>query len=262
MKAFAVIAFAVFLGSTSAQAAFNNDELSAIAAEPAPGARLPFGLRFTEEDGRSLTLGEALHDKPGIVIFADYTCHTLCGPILNFAAAGLEKTGLRPGVDYRVLVLGLDPKDGLDAARTMRAAHIPAEDPLSAATVFLTGSANAVTAATAALGYHYRYDSEHDQFAHPAAVYVTSREGVVTRVLSGIGLDGADLRLALVDAGEGTVGTFGDRIRLLCYGYDPVHGIYTERITYILELAAAATLLILAAGLWRLQSAARRRPAS
>ena len=65
-------------------------------------------------------------------------------------------------------------------------------------------------------------------------------------MLSPLGLDGGDLRLALVDAGEGAVGTFADRFRLLCYGYDPARGIYTARITLLLEIAAGAD----AAGSW------------
>src|SRR5262249_6335694 len=159
--------------------------------------------------------------------FADYTCHTLCGPILDFAAAGLDHSGLQPGADYRLVVIGLDPKDGRDAARTMRHDHLGGA--LAQSAVFLIGSDATVHAATDALGYRSAYDAEHDQFAHPAAAYVLDAQGRVTRVLSGLGLSGTDMRLALVAAGNGHTGTLGDRIRLLCYGYDSVRGIYTER---------------------------------
>jgi protein SCO1/2 len=184
-----------------------------------------------------------------VLIFADYTCRTLCGPIVSFAAAGLAQSGLRPGADYRLVVIGLDPRDGLEAARAMKAAHLGGDEAILQAAVFLTGQPAAIAAATDALGYRYAYDAEHDQFAHPAAAYVLDAGGRVRRVLSGLGLSGADLRLALVDAGQGSVGTLADHIRLLCYGYDPVLGIYTQRITLLLELAAGATLLIMAAGI-------------
>jgi protein SCO1 len=245
-----------------AQAAFNATELGAISADPAPGANLPMSLGFVDENGHPATLAQALGGVPGIVIFADYTCRTLCGPILEFAASGLAKSGLRPGADYRVVVIGLDPKDGLDTARAMRATHFGGNDPVAQASVFLTGTPAAITTATAALGYRFRYDAEHDQFAHPAAVYVTDAKGEVTRVLSGLGLDGADLRLALVDAGRGTVGTFADHIRLLCYGYDPTRGIYTERVTFFLALAAGATVLIVISGILALLAMERGRAAS
>ena len=77
-------------------------------------------------------------------------------------------------------------------------------------------------------------------------------------MLSGLGLDADGLRLALVEAGEGRTGGLGDRIRLLCYGYDPVRGLYTPLIGRLLEAGAAATLAALALFLLLLRRAARR----
>jgi protein SCO1 len=183
------------------------------------------------------------------VIFADYTCRTLCGPILEFATAGLEKSGLRAGSDYRLLVIGLNPKDGVAEAAAMRSARIGTQTPVAAATTFLIADDAAVRAATAAAGFRYVYDREHDQFAHPAAAFVVDAQGRITRVLSALGLDGDDLRLALVEASEGRVGSFGDRLRLLCYGFDPIRGIYTPIIMRWLTICAAATVIVMAGGL-------------
>jgi protein SCO1/2 len=224
------------------RAAVTQSDLGTIAANPPPGAALPLDLAFVNEAGRPRTLGDALGGKPAVLIFADYTCHTLCGPILDFAAAALDRSGLRPGVDFRLVVIGIDPKDGHETARAMRLDHLGHDSPLARAAVFLTGSERQIGAATAALGYAYAYDAAHDQYAHPAAAYVLDARGRVARVLSGLGLSGNDMRLAVVAAGEGHVGTLGDRIRLLCYGYDPARGIYTERITLFLELGALATI--------------------
>jgi protein SCO1/2 len=207
-------------------------------------------------------LGDVLAGRPGILVFADYTCRTLCGPVLTFVAAGLERSGLVAGTDYGLIVIGLDPNDDLESARAMKAAHIGSGTPLAAATVVLSGEQAAITAATAALGYRDAYDSEHDQFAHPAAAFAVNSAGRVTQVLSGLGLDGADLRLALVEAGEGRVGSLGDRLRLLCYGFDPLRGIYTEKITLWLELAAIFTLLSMAAAIVIMNVKSRRDAAS
>ncbi len=258
----AIFTLIAMLAAVPAAGALNGHQLDDVSAEPGPGAAFPPNLAFTDEGGHPQTFKAALHDRPSVVIFADYTCHTLCGPILDFAAHGLATSGLKAGQDYRVVIIGLDPKDALEAAQTMRERHFGSSNPVANATEFLTGTAAAIADATAAVGYHYRYDSEHDQFAHPAAVYVTDREGRVRRVLSGLGLDGADLRLALVAAGGGVIGTLGDRIRLLCYGYDPARGVYTERITAALEIAAVLTLLVLAAGIVLMRVMTRRRAAS
>ncbi len=247
------------LSGRPARAGFTSAQLDALAAAPPPEAALPSALSFRDESGRSTTLAEAIGGRSAIVIFADYTCRTLCGPIVEFVTGALDKTGLKPQLDYRLVVIGLNPRDGIDAARAMRATHLGADNPAGRAAVFLTGRDEDIHRAAEAVGLHYAYDPEHDQYAHPAAVYVVDRRGRVARVLSALGIDGTDLRLALVDAGHGAVGTLADRIHLLCYGFDPVRGIYTERITTLLEISAGATLLVMACCIGTLLARERRR---
>ena len=254
MRCSFTIALLVCIGAAAASlppayAGVAAAQVEKVEAAPAPGATLPLALGFVDEAGHALSLGDAIAGLPSVLIFVDYTCRTLCGPILEFAAAGLSKSGLRPGVDYRLLAIGIDPRDTVAAARAMHAAHIEEANPIGRAARFLSGDEASIRAVTRAAGLHYAYDAEHDQYAHPAAVYILDAEGRVRRVLSPLGLDGADLRLALVDAGRGAVGTLADRIHLLCYGYDPVKGIYTERITTMLAVAAAMTLIALLCGI-------------
>jgi protein SCO1/2 len=241
-----------------ARADFSRAALDQIAADPTPHAKLPLDASFVDEDGTPRTLGDALGGKPSVLIFADYTCRTLCGPILAFAAGGLEKSGLTPGRDYHLVVVGLDPKDPLKTAVTFKESRVGKNTPLAKATIMLSGKTDAVRAATDAAGYRFAYDPAHDQFAHPAAAYVVTGDGHVTRVLSGIGLDGPDLRLALVDAGRGTIGGIVDQIHLLCYGFDPARGIYTASIGKIVNIACVVTVLSILAGIGGMTLARRR----
>lgn len=238
-----------------AQARMSKAVLDDLGAQPRAGARLPLGARFADETGASRSLGEAIGERPALLVFADFTCRTLCGPMVEFAAAGLQKTGLRPGRDFRFLIVGIDPKDGIDAARALKVAHVDAASALYPATQVLSGNEAAVRAATAAAGYRFSYDAADDQFAHPAAAFVLDPGGRIVRVLSALALNGTDLRLALVDAAEGRIGTFEDRIRLLCYGFDPAKGIYTPSILRWLTVAAFVTAALLAGAiafmLWR-----------
>lgn len=243
---FIAILMLLIAGGARAEAGFTQAALDDVAVEPRSDAAVPLGLRFVDESGQPRTLGDVLAGKPAVLVFADYTCRTLCGPILTFVAAGLERSGLVAGADYGLVVIGLDPKDSLESVRAAKTARIGSGTALASATVMLTGEESAISAATAALGYRYAYDAEHDQFAHPAAAFAVNATGRVTRVLSALTLDGAGLRMALVEAGQGRVGSLGDRLRLLCYGFDPVRGVYTEVITVWLELAAVLTLLIMA----------------
>jgi protein SCO1/2 len=244
----ALVTVLLLAGLGVAHADFSRAALDTIAAAPQPNAQLPLAAHFVDEHGAPRTLGAALDGKPAVLVFADYTCRTLCGPILAFAAGGLEKTGLTPGRDYHLIVVGIDPKDSLATATAFKDSRVGKDTPLSKATIMLSGKTDAVRAATQAAGYRYAYDPAHDQYAHPAAAYVVTGQGRVARVLSGIGLDGGDLRLALVDAGNGKIGGIVDQIHLLCYGFDPARGIYTASIARLLNIGAVLTVIAIAAG--------------
>jgi len=237
-------------------------QLDQVRVDAKPGAAFPLALRFADLHGVTRSLGEVVDGRPAIVVFADYTCSNLCGPILAFAAAGLAKSGLRPGRDFHLIVIGLDPKDGAAEASAMKRSRIGTNDPIARASVFLIGNPAAIATATKAAGYHYFYDKETDQFAHPAAAFVIAKDGRIVRVLSGLGLMGDSLHLALVDAGEGRVGTLLDQIRLCCFGFDPARGIYTASITKMLTIACCVTVVVLVGGIASMTFAWRRRAVS
>jgi protein SCO1/2 len=80
-------------------------------------------------------------------------------------------------------------------------------------------------------------------------------------VLTGIGLSGGDMRLALVEAGDGKIGTLRDQIRLLCSGFDPARGTYNVLVSRMLTVTGLGTMLALGAGIGILVLMGRRRSA-
>ena len=118
-------------GLGAARADFSRAALEAIAAEPRPDTQLPLATQFEDSHGAARTLNDAIGNTPAVIVFADYTCRTLCGPILAFAAGALEKTGLAPGRDYHLVVVGIDPKDDLATASAFEESHIGKDTPLA-----------------------------------------------------------------------------------------------------------------------------------
>lgn len=223
-------------------------------------AALPPDVTVKDEWGHSRRLGE-LVSRSTVLVFADYTCRTLCGPIVAFVGAALGRAGLRPGQDFGLVVVGLDPKDTAADAAKMRRDQLGAETALSDASAFVSGDRAAIARITAALGYRYAYDDENDQFVHPGAAFVLRADGHVARVLSGLGISVDDMRLALVEASEGRSGTWRDDVRLLCSGFDPAHGTYNLMVSRVLAVSAAATTLALVCGIGALVLMGRRRAA-
>ena len=213
---------------------------------PPAKAALLLDLPLQGEDGMVHPLRFWLAGKPAVLVLADYTCETLCGPVVSIVSDALTRSGLRPAADFRFVVIGLDPKDTAADAARMKQAQIGLDDEKVAASDFLRGDTAAVEALTHALGFTSVYDRERDQFAHPAAAFVIAPDGRLARVLSGLAVDPVTLRLAIVDAANGTVGTWTNHVRLLCYGYDPASGTYTVAIRRILATAGGLTVAALA----------------
>jgi protein SCO1 len=253
-----VIAFGLLVASASAAyPALTASNLNDVGIRPAPEARVPLETHWTDEFGKSISLAQAMAGRPTILIFADYTCTTLCGPILSFVESALANSQLASG-DYRLVVLGIDPKDGPREAAAMRRERIGSQIVASSA-VFLSADDDTIRRTAHALGYQFAYDAERDQFAHPAAALVLRPDGYLTRILSGLGISGNDFRLALVEAGQGRIGTLGDQVRLLCYGSDPMTGAYTVSILRTLEITSALSVIVIAFGIGWLSRRAHRQ---
>jgi protein SCO1/2 len=254
-----VTAALLFCATADAEAALSPEAYRDVGVIVPAEAIVPSGRIVLDDQGLPHELRELI-SRPTVLVFADYSCTTLCGPLVAFVASALAQSGLR-AEQYRFVVISLDPKDGADRAARMRREHLNGDAAVGSVTTFATADVATVRELTAALGYRYAYDKEHDQFIHPAAAYVLRADGKVARVLTGLGLSGDDMRLALVEAGEGRIGTFGDQVRLICSGFDPAHGAYNLMVSRLLVATGLATVLAVGGLLGILMLAGRRRAA-
>lgn len=240
--------------ATPAVAALSPDELARAGAHPSAHVALPASLRFATATGGTATLDAVAAGHPLVLIFADYTCTHICAPGLMMSAAALKGTGLAPGDDYRVAVIGLDPKDSAADARTM-AAKMTVDPAITRATTFLIGDARVTNAAAKALGYGYVYDPDGDQFAHDASVYVFAPDGRLSAMLPELGLIPTTLRAAL-DGASVPPPSFAAQVAHLCYGFAAAHGRYGRAI--VIAMQALSALLLVGLGAFLLK---RRQPA-
>lgn len=214
------------------------------------GAQLPLELEFRDELGRVFRLGDAFDHRPVVIALVYYECPMLCTLILNDLSSALRGVSLELGEDFRVVTVSIDPAETSELAAAKKERYLRELDSkrFAAASAdfdgwrFLVGDERNVKALADALGFRYEYDAERDEYAHAAGVMVASERGVLTHYLYGIGYDPRDLKLALVDAGEGRVGSFVDQIVLRCFHYDPWEGRYGFAILSVLRVAGVATV--------------------
>lgn len=250
--AIALALSACALASAEPAAALTEHALSTVGAAPRLGVQLPLDLAFRDDAGRATTLGQALDGKPAILVFADYRCTSLCGPGLVLTAEALDQSGLRPGRDYRLVVLGLDAADPPAVAAAVRQKRM--QTPAGRAAILL-GGGPADRVAKAA-GYRYLFDPKLGQYVHDTVIYALDRTGRVRAVLSEFTLDSAVLERALSDA-PAPPPTILSQVRLLCHGLIADTGRWNRPVTTTLRIGGVATLALMAFGAFA--AVARRR---
>lgn len=226
-----------------------------------PGVQLPRDVRLRDESGHAVT-SAALFDmgKPLVLVFDYFRCTTLCGVVLGDLAAALAQVPLTPGKDYAVMAVSFDPGDSPADAAALKARHLGRDPALAGAIHALVGDpadrGREVRRLASAAGFPYRLDEATGQYAHPAGVVLVSPGGTVSRYILGVGYDPTDLRLGLVDASRGAVGSVADHLLLLCYGYDAAQGRYNAEVGRLIQATGALSVLALGLLVWR----AARRP--
>jgi protein SCO1/2 len=114
------------------------------------------------------------------------------------------------------------------------------------------------------VGFRYKYDERSRQFAHTAVAFVLTPDGVIARYLYGVDYLARDVKLALVEASGGHVGTSFDKVLLSCYRYDPVNRKYAPFVFAFVRAGALLVFLALAGlltVLWRKELAMKRQRA-
>jgi protein SCO1/2 len=228
------------------------------------GAALPLDARFKDDTGRDVALGEYFTGRrPAVLVLAYYDCPMLCTLVLNGVTDSLQGVSLVPGRDFDVVVISIDPSEGPALAARKKRSYVSlyGKNETASGWHFLTGREPDIHAVADAVGFRYLYDQASRQWAHPAGIMVIDPGGKISRYFYGTAFPSGDMKLALVEAGQGKIGSLADRIILRCYAYNPMTGKYGFAVIVALRIGAVLTLVALAAAMWLLTRRARRRAA-
>jgi protein SCO1/2 len=158
--------------------------------------------------------------------------------------------------------VSFDPRDTPESARAKKATYVAslAKPGSEAGWHFLTGSETEIKRLADALGFRYRWVPDRKEFAHAAGMFVLTPEGKVSRTLYGIEFPSKDLRLSLLEAGEGKLGSPFDKLLLYCFQYDMKTHKYAMVAMNVMKVGGLFTLLALGGFLAILWSRERHRP--
>jgi len=228
-------------------------DLEGVGITEHPGARLPLDLDFTDEAGRTVRLGDYFPgDRPVILTLGYYRCPMLCTLVLNGLVDGLKDLAWTPGRQFEIVTVSIDPLETPTLAKLKKENYLAEYGRAGAAAGwhFLTGREESIRKLADAVGFGYRYVKENGQFAHPTAIFVATPDGRMGRYLYGVLYQPKTLRLALIEAGEGKIGTTTDRLLLYCFHYDAREGRYVVAAANLMRFGGVATVLVV--GVWLL----------
>ena len=252
------------------------------------GDGLPLDAAFTDEQGRAVTLGDYFGERPVVLAFVYYDCPMLCPMMLDGVAKTLGVLTFDAGREFDVVAISIDPAETPQMAAGRKNATVKryGREQTAGGWHFLTGTPESIRRVTEAAGFRYTYVEENqatpeggqrnvppeggqrnvppeggqrnvppeggkrNEWAHASGMIVATPDGTLSQYFYGLDFSPKNVRLALVEASAGTVGTVVDQILLYCFRYDPQLGKYTAVVTRILRLAGVAFLAVLGTFLW------------
>jgi len=241
-----------FPSNTSPSAATMPRALQNVGFEPPLNGAMPLDLPFRDETGRTVQLREYFgQQKPVVLAFVYYGCPMLCDQVQQGVVGSLRMFTFNPGRDYDVVFISFDPRETPDmAAEKKKKALVHFRRPeTDSGWHFLTGSKESIDAVTKAANFRYTFDAKSNLFAHASGVMLLTPDGHISRYFYGVEYPGRDMRLGLVDASAGKIGSPIDHVLLFCYHYDPTAAVYSASILKLIRLAGVLTILCIVGGI-------------
>jgi protein SCO1/2 len=213
------------------------------------GTQVPLDLQFRNERGEVVRLREFFRNgRPVLLNFVYFNCPMLCPMTLEGLSSSLSELKFNVGEQFDIITVSIDPRDKPSTASQLKDKYVKRYGRLQAAHGwhFLTSYDTAIRKLADSVGFQYAYDEARNQFAHGSALLILTPDGRTSRYFYGFEYKPRDLRLAIVEASGGKVGTATDQFLLLCYHYDPAVGKYSRSAMNFARAGGITTVAFLA----------------
>ena len=222
-------------------------EVEDVTIEQKLGGQIQLNLPLTDSRGRKVKTGYFIDGKKPTIITLNYSnCPMLCSVQLDQLAKSLAELDLQIGRDFQMLTVSIDPKETPEVAAKTKSKYVDllrrTQPTVEEGWAFCTAQQPMITRLADNLGFRYTYDSKSGEYYHPAMLAFVSPTGVITRYSLSVDFPPADLKKALVEAGEGSVGSPVDQVLLWCFSYDPESNSYVPQAWKMMRLAGAGTV--------------------
>lgn len=228
------------------------EEMQGVGVDDKSGDQIPLDLKFRDENAKVLALSDVFAGSRPVILSLNYSdCPMLCRIQLNGLVDALKEMELTAGKDFDVVSVSVDPLETYQRAKQTEQRYLEEYGRPGAAGGwrFLVGSQKNIKALADAVGFRYKYVPETGEYSHTAAAMVVTPTGVVSRYLYGVMFDPQTVRLSLVEAADGKIGSPLDQLILFCFHYDETKGRYGPVARRIMSLGGGVTVFAMALGL-------------
>jgi protein SCO1 len=239
---------------------YGDKQMGEVADKPSPlldhiyvhqrlNEQLPLDAIFQDETGATVKLGDYFGKRPVILAIVYYSCPMLCSEELNGLVGALEMVKFRPGKDFDIVAVSIDPSEGPQLAAEKKATYVKryGHPETAPGWHFLTGREPEINALTKAVGFGYVRvpgpDGKLTQFAHASSIQIVTPEGRLAQYYMGVEYAPKDLNLGLVEASHHQIGSPVDNILTYCYRYDPVLNKHSLIVARIVQLGGIVTVI-------------------
>ena len=226
-------------------------QLQNVGFEPQLNAQIPLDVAFRDESGAEVSLRQYFGRKPVLLAFVYYSCPMLCDQVQMGVVGALKMLSLHPGQDYEVVFVSFDSRETPDLAAQKKHAALSrfGHPETSPGWHFLTGQKDSIDALTKAANFRYQLDAQTNIFAHASGILLLTPDGRISRYFYGVEYPARDVRLGLVDASSGKIGTPVDHLLLYCFQYDPATARYSAMVLKMVRLGGILTILMIVGGI-------------
>ena len=218
------------------------------------GKKIDLSLRFNNAEGKAVTLRELIKaGRPALLFPVYYHCPRMCGLALTGLTTLLNQIELALGADFQVITVSFDTSEQSDLASERKEHYLSLLKPSQQkgeAWHFLVGDEANVSALMQQIGFKYRADQ--GEFVHTSQLILLTPQGEISQYFTGIEYPAWDVRLALIEASKGSIGSALDHVFLFCFRFDSLKGRYIWAVYALLKLGGTLTLLLLGTLIYRL----------
>lgn len=214
------------------------------------GTAVPGDLTFTDDAGKVVKLSDYYKlNRPILFTLVYYGCPRLCTTVLNEMNKAITPMSLNPGSDYEIVVVSFDPRETSALSSKKKAEYTRSfkRPNTNHGWHFLTGDEANIKALTRAVGFRYAWDDKHQQYIHAGGVMVLTPDGRTSKYFYGVEYVPRDIKLGLMEAGNGKIGSPADQVLLYCFQYDPHSGKYTLAVLNMVKVGGLMTILAVGA---------------